>query len=764
MSDEAKAGGFGAIASTLRRAGRELGLRRSVELLGQLNQTRGFDCPGCAWPDPRERAHTEFCENGAKAVAHEAASKTIGAAFFAEHSIAELLAKSDHWLEKQGRLAEPLHRAPGASHYAPVSWDRAFAGIAEALRGLASPHEAVFYTSGRTSNEAAFLYQLFVRAFGTNNLPDCSNLCHESSGVGLNRSIGIGKGTVGLEDFEKSDLIFVIGQNPGSNHPRMLTALQAAKRAGARIVAVNPLRELGLVRFAHPQEPLRWFGRGTEIADLHLQLRVGGDVALLQGLSKAVLEFEAERPGRVLDRAFLGAYTAGFEAWRRAIERTPWSALESGSGLGRAALREAAELYAEADRSIACWAMGVTQHRNGVANVQEILNLLLLRGNIGVPGAGPCPVRGHSNVQGDRTVGIHERPAPALLDALAREFAFEPPREPGHDSVATIRAMDEGRVRAFVGLGGNFAVASPDSELTARALERCELSVQVSTKLNRSHLHSGSEAYILPCLGRSERDIQHAGPQFVSVENSMSVVHRSEGRLEPAAPALRSEVAIVSGLARAVLGEASEIPWELYRSDYDRIRDAIERVIPGFDAYNRRVREPGGFVLPSGARQRRFDTPDGRAHFAVHPLPDLETARGRLRLTTVRSHDQFNTTIYGHDDRYRGLRGDRRVLLVHPDDLAEAGLVEGERLDVTSHFRGEQRTLRGLRAVPYDVPRGCAAAYFPEANPLIPVDSHAEGSHTPSYKSVEISLVRSAGPGAARPQGAAGSASGRNSA
>ena len=742
MSETGTAGGFAAVLSTLRRATGALGWRRALAALGPLNQTRGFDCPGCAWPDPARRSATEFCENGAKAVAHEAAPGTLGGEFFAAHPIAELLERSDHWLEQQGRLAEPVYREPGATHYRPVSWERAFAGIAAGLGGLASPDQAVFYTSGRTSNEAAFLYQLFVRAFGTNNLPDCSNLCHESSGVGLTRSIGVGKGTVSLEDFERTDLVFVIGQNPGSNHPRMLTALQAAKRAGARIVAINPLRERGLVRFAHPQEPLAWLGRGSEIADLYLQLRVGGDVAALQGLAKAVLELEAERPGRVLDRAFLAAHTRGFEAWRRSLEATAWDALEAGSGLARAELRRAAELYAGAERVIACWAMGVTQHANGVANVQEIVNLLLLRGNIGVPGAGPCPVRGHSNVQGDRTVGITEKPSAAFLDALAGAFDFEPPRRPGHDTVSAIRAMDEGRVRAFVGLGGNFAAATPDTELTARALERCELSVQISTKLNRSHLRCGREAWILPCLGRSERDLQHSGTQFVSVENSMSVVHRSQGSLEPVSPALRSEPAIVAGLARAVLGAGSDIPWELLASDYDRIRDAIERVVPGFDDYNRRVREPGGFVLPSGARRRRFDTPDGRAHFTVHALPELDLAPGSLRLTTLRSHDQFNTTIYGHDDRYRGLRGDRRVLLVHPEDLRAAGLGAGDRLDVSSHFRGETRTLRGLRAVAYDVPRGCAAAYFPEANPLIPLDDVAEGSHTPAYKSIEISLRR----------------------
>jgi molybdopterin-dependent oxidoreductase alpha subunit len=743
-ADRGAAGGAAAIVSALRRVAGGPGVRRGVLALEHMNQKGGFDCPGCAWPDPRERAATEFCESGAKALAHEARRARLSAEFFANWSIAALREQSDHWLEQQGRLVEPLYRAPGATHYAPVSWDDAYAGTARGLRALRDPDEAVFYTSGRTSNEAAFLYQLFVRSFGTNNLPDCSNLCHESSGVGLTPVIGVGKGTVSLEDFALADAIFVIGQNPGSNHPRMLTALQAAKRRGARIVAINPLRERGLVRFIHPQEPLAWLGRGTAIADLYLQVRVGGDVALLQGIAKAVLEEEDRRPGRVLDWPFLSSRTTGFADYRGALAERDWETLEAGSGMARDDMRAAAAEYTRAKRVIACWAMGITQHEHGVANVQEIVNLLLLRGNIGVPGAGVCPVRGHSNVQGDRTVGITEKPGAAFLDALAREFDFDPPRAHGTGVVAAIRAMRDGRARAFVGMGGNFAVASPDSAQTTAALERCDLTVQVSTTLNRTHLHCGREAYVLPCLGRSERDLQHAGSQFVTVEDSMSVVQRSEGRLEPASELLRSEVAIAADLARAVLGPGSPVPWELLASNYDRIRDAIERVVPGFTAYNRRVREPGGFVLPSGARQRRFATVDGRAHFTVHALPDGALAPGRFRLTTLRSHDQFNTTIYGHDDRYRGIRGDRRVVFLNPADLAASGLAEGARVDLTSHFRGETRCLRSFRIVAYDVPRGCAAAYFPEANPLVALESIAQGSHTPAYKSIEISIAPSA--------------------
>jgi len=744
-ADAAPAGGLEAVASTLVRSARRMGVGRGLRALTGVNQVRGFDCPGCAWPDPAQRHPVEFCENGAKAVAHEATRARLTRDFFARWSLPELLARSDHWLEQQGRLTEPLHRAPGSDHYRPVSWSEAFAGIARTLRGLRSPDEAVFYTSGRTSNEAAFLYQLFARCFGTNNLPDCSNLCHESSGVGLTGTIGVGKGTVGLDDFAVADAIFVIGQNPGTNHPRMLTALQAAARRGCRIVSVNPLRERALVRFAHPQAPHEWLGRGTAISDLYLQVRVGGDVALLQGIAKGVLEEEARRPGRVLDWSFLHRHTAGFAAWRREIARRDWETLEARSGVSRRAMREAAAVYAGARRVIVCWAMGLTQHRHGVANVQEIVNLLLLGGNIGVAGAGPCPVRGHSNVQGDRTVGITEQPSAAFLDRLAAAFDFAPPRAPGHDVVAAIRALRDGRARVFVGMGGNFAVASPDTATTAAALEGCDLTVQVSTTLNRTHLHCGREAYVLPCLGRSERDVQHGGPQFVSVENSMSVVHRSEGRLEPASEHLRSEPAIVAGLAEAVLGPEPPVPWSLWISDYDRIRDAIERCVPGFEAYNRRVRQPEGFVLPSGARTRSFETPDGRARFSVNPLPDDAVAPGHLRLTTLRSHDQFNTTVYGLEDRYRGISGDRRVVLLHPEDLAAAGLREGQRVDVTSHFRGETRTVRGFRALAYDLPRGCAAAYFPEANPLVAVDSVADGSHTPTYKCIEVSLAPSAG-------------------
>jgi molybdopterin-dependent oxidoreductase alpha subunit len=739
----AEAAGGSEAAWVALRHGRRLGVARGLRTLGQLNQERGFDCPGCAWPDPSDRSAAEFCENGVKHAAHEATRRRADRDFFAAHTLGSLLDRSDHWLEQQGRLCEPMAVRPGEDRYEPISWEEAFARIAEVLRGLDSPDQAVFYTSGRTSNEAAFLYQLFARSFGTNNLPDCSNMCHESSGTGLTRSIGVGKGTVTLRDFELADLILVMGQNPGTNHPRMLPVLQAAARRGARVVSVNPLREAGLVRFGHPKDPLALLGRSAPIAERFFPVRLGGDQALLQGVMKELLLAEAERPGRVLDWDFLRDKTEGFEALRRHLQALSWEEIEAGSGLPRARIRELAELYAAAERVIVCWAMGLTQHRFGVGNVQDIANLLLLRGQIGRPGAGVCPVRGHSNVQGDRTMGIWERPTAQFLDRLRAEFAFEPPRHHGLDTVGAIRAMERGDVRAFVALGGNFAVATPDASRTHAALRRCDLTVQISTVLNRSHLVVGQEAILLPCLGRTERDEQAGGPQFVTVENSMSQVHRSQGRLPPASRALRSEPAIVAGLARAVLGPENPLPWESFVRDYDAIRERIARVIPGFQDFNRRVRQEGGFLLPNGARTRDFATPSGRARFTAHPLPRIELGPGQLLMMTIRSHDQFNTTVYGHDDRYRGIHGTRRVVLVNAQDLAERGLSDGETVDLVSHFQGARRRARGFRIVRYEIPRGCAASYFPEANELVPVESFAEGSRTPAYKSVAISLEES---------------------
>jgi molybdopterin-dependent oxidoreductase alpha subunit len=728
------AGGASAVASGLTRAVRNAGVVRAVRLLFRLNQFDGFDCPGCAWPDPDgDRATAEFCENGAKAVADEATSRRIGAAFFALHPVAELAERSDRWLNEQGRLTQPLVLQPAASHYQPIEWDAAFALMAETLRDLPSPNEALFYTSGRASNEAAFLYQLFARAYGTNNLPDCSNLCHESSGAGLSETIGIGKGTVRLEDFEKAQAIFVVGQNPGTNHPRMLSALERAKRAGARIVAVNPLPEVGLIRFKHPQRVLGLIGPGTPLADHFLQVRINGDVALLQGLAKAIVEAGG------VDRAYVDARTDGFEAYALTLERVPWTAIVRESGIEEAKIRQAARLLIECERIVFTWAMGLTQHENAVDNVREIVNVLLLRGAIGKPGAGVCPVRGHSNVQGDRTMGIWEKPSPAFLDALDAATGIRAPRRHGLDTVGAIRALRDGRAKVLFALGGNFLSAAPDTEATAEGLRRARLTAHVSTKLNRSHLVAGRTALILPCLGRTERDPRG----FVTTENSMGVVQMSRGRLPPASEHLLSEPEIVARLAEATL-RGGPVRWRWLAEDYDRIRDLIARVVPGTDRYNERVRKPGGFYLPNAPRDGRFTTPNGKARFSVHALPRRELAPGQLLLMTVRSHDQYNTTVYGLDDRYRGLSGERRVVLMNREDLAERGLQPRQPVDVTSHFRGETRKVRGFVALAYDIPRGCACAYFPEANALVPLDQVAHTSGTPASKSVVVTVAAAA--------------------
>jgi molybdopterin-dependent oxidoreductase alpha subunit len=735
------AGGIPAIVQTVKHAWREMGARRSLKTLLAINQKDGFDCPGCAWPEPDgERSHAEFCENGAKAVAEEATTKRVTPEFFRQWSVEELSRQSDFWLGKSGRLTHPMLLKERGTHYEPVSWDEAFTLIATELNALASPDEAIFYTSGRTSNEAAFLYQLFVRQFGTNNLPDCSNMCHESSGSALTETIGIGKGTVTLDDFDLADLIFVIGQNPGTNHPRMLTALQKAKRRGCRIVHINPLPEVGTTRFKHPQEIFRLMGQGTGLADLFLQVRINGDVALLKGIMKELLEEEERTPGQVLDHEFIMEQTAGFESFKDALRLVSWDEITEQSGISREQIREAALMMMRSEKTICCWAMGLTQHKNAVANIQEIVNLLLLRGQIGKPGAGVCPVRGHSNVQGDRTMGIWERPTEAFLASLSKEFNFEPPREHGLDTVEAIKAMHESSGKVFFALGGNFLSATPDTEFTAEALRRCRLTVHVSTKLNRAHLITGEQALILPCLGRTEIDLQATGLQFISSENSMGVVQSSRGTLRPASEHLLSEPMIVARLATATLGERSRVDWLALGGNYDLIRASIERVIPGFEDYNRRVREPGGFYLPNLARERRFMTATAKANFTVHELPRHTLRPGQFLMMTMRSHDQFNTTIYGLDDRYRGIYNGRRVVFLNPQDIKEAGLHEGQLVDLTSHFEDEERTAPHFVVVPYSIPIGCAATYFPEANVLVPIGSVAEKSNTPASKSVVISV------------------------
>jgi molybdopterin-dependent oxidoreductase alpha subunit len=737
------AAGIGGVVASFRHAFAEMGVRRSLRTLTAINQKDGYDCQSCAWPDPDGDRHlAEFCENGAKATAWEATTRRATPALFAQQGITELSARSDHELGELGRLTHPMLLRRGASHYERVSWDDAFALIASELNELESPDQAVFYTSGRTSNEAAFLYQLFVRQFGTNNLPDCSNMCHESSGTALLETIGVGKGTVTLEDFDRAQAIFIAGQNPGTNHPRMLSTLQRAKRNGATIVGINPLAETGLRRFKQPQEVLGLLGRGTEIADFLVRVRVGGDVALFQGIAKSLIERDAR--GEVsLDCEFIANSTDGFDAYVRALTLTPWERIVAASGVPFEDIIRAADVFAKSDRTITCWGMGLTQHVNAVANIQEIVNLHLLRGQIGKPGAGLCPVRGHSNVQGDRTVGIWERPRPEFLDRLGSAFGFTPPRDHGVDTVGAIRAMHAGQVKVFFALGGNFLQATPDTEYVARALRSCRLTVHVSIKPNRAHLVTGEQALILPCLGRSERDVQASGGQVVTTENSMGIVQASRGVLEPASPELMSEPAIVARLARATLGSRSAVPWDDLVGDYDRIRDAIERVIPIFERYNERVRVPGGFYLPNPARERQFLTVTGTARFTIHALPTFDLQPGQLIMTTVRAHDQFNTTIYAPNDRYRGVKNGRRVLFMNPDDMRERDLAAEMVVDITSHHGGEERQARHFRVVPYDVPRGCAAAYFPEANVLVPHDHVAAGSNTPASKAVVVTVRRS---------------------
>ncbi|WP_109510194.1 FdhF/YdeP family oxidoreductase [Nocardioides speluncae] len=727
------AAGPEAVAVALKRAVDQMGAVRATKALTKLNQADGYDCPGCAWPETEHRHPAEFCENGAKAVAEEGTRLTIGGRFFAKHPVAELAERTDYWLGQQGRLVEPLVLREGATHYEPIEWDDAFALIASHLQALNSPDEALFYTSGKTSNEAAFVYQLFARAFGTNNLPDCSNMCHESSGTGLIETIGIGKGSVSIEDIHQAELIVVAGQNPGTNHPRMLSALEIAKGNGAKIISVNPLREAGLVRFKNPQRPRGMIGGGTKLADLHLPVRINGDLALFQAIGALLLDWDA------LDREFIDTYTTGFDEYAAHVGALDWDAVHAATGLDRAQIEEAAAYFRDSAATIVCWAMGITQHKNAVATVKEIVNVSLLQGNIGKPGAGICPVRGHSNVQGDRTMGVWERVPDFFLDALRDEFGFEPPRHHGFDTVDSVRALRDGRARVFMGMGGNFVAAVSDTSVTEAAMRKADLTVHVSTKLNRSHVVHGREALILPVLGRSERDRTGGRDQRVSVEDSMSAVHVSRGPLKPASRALKSEVDIVCSLAEAVGLDA--IPWASFREDYTEIRRRIGRVVPGAAAYEEKVEQKTGFVLPHPPRDSRtFPTASGKAVFSVSPLEVLAVPDGRLLLQTLRSHDQFNTTIYGLDDRYRGVKGGRRVVFVHPDDIADLGLTDGGRVDLVSEFEGVDRRAADFRIVSYDQPRGCAAAYYPETNPLIPLDSVADGSNTPTSKSVIVRL------------------------
>jgi formate dehydrogenase major subunit len=746
------AGGWGA----LRSCGKKL-LASGAPLSGaaamlKANQPDGFDCPGCAWGDPEHGSSFEFCENGVKAVAWEATDKRVRPDFFERHTVTELREWTDYEIERQGRLTHPMRYDAASDRYLEVTWDDAFAEIGSILKSLDSPDRAEFYTSGRASNEAAYLYQLFVRLYGTNNFPDCSNMCHEASGIALDHAIGIGKGTVVLEDFEKADAIFVIGQNPGTNHPRMLGDLRRAALRGAKVAVFNPVREKGLERFADPQDKLEMLtGGSTAIASEYYQVNVGGDMAAVRGIAKAVFladeaALAAGRPS-VLDHGFLKQHTSGLAEYRAAVEATPWKAIEQQSGLTRVALKHLAQVYIESERTICTWAMGVTQHRHSVATVHEIASLMFLRGNVGRPGTGLCPVRGHSNVQGDRTVGINEKPSDAFLDSLEKEFGVPMPRRHGHNVLAAIGAMLDGSAQAFIGLGGNFARATPDSTLIAKAMRSQKLTVNIATKLNHSHLLPGEVSYVLPCLGRTEIDRNADGiVQIVTVEDSMSMVHGSGGINKPASPHLRSEVGIVAGIAAATVG-SDVVDWAHIARHNDRIRDLIARTIPGFDGYNVRVRKPRGFRLYNAVEHRVWNTPAQRATFSSGTLPRVTEHQqalgedGLFVLQTFRSHDQYNTTVYGLDDRYRGVYGERRIVFVNPDDLAEIGAEAGDRVDIIGrHDDGIERIAESFRVVPYDLPRGSVAGYYPELNVLVPMSTAGELSDTPTSKSVLVSF------------------------
>ncbi|ENT2958816.1 FdhF/YdeP family oxidoreductase [Enterobacter cloacae] len=736
------AGGWGALKATAIAVRTQMDALDAPATLLRTNQPDGFDCPGCAWPDKEHKSTFQFCENGAKAVTWEATSKRVTPEFLAHNTVTSLLAKSDFELEGYGRLTHPLRYDQASDTFRPVEWEDAFERIGEVLRGL-EPDQVEFYTSGRASNEAAWLFQLFAREYGTNNFPDCSNMCHEATSVGLPRSIGIGKGTVSLDDFDKTELVISIGHNPGTNHPRMMGTLHELARRGVPIIVLNPLRERALERFAAPQSVIEMATySSTDIASTYFQVKAGGDAAALKGIAKHLLQMEAGR-GNVLDHAFIAEHTQGFEDFAADIAQTSWDAIERESGLSQAALKQVADAYAKSNATIITYGMGITQHNKGTSNVRLIADVLLLRGNIGKPGAGICPLRGHSNVQGNRTVGISEKPTPAFLNRLKEVFGFEPPSHHGHDAVQATQAMIDGRARALICLGGNFAVAMPDHENGFPAMSKLDLSVHVGTKLNRTHLLVGKETFILPCLGRTELDMQASGRQSITVEDSMSMVHASSGKLKPASPLLRAEPAIVAGMAKATL-KTTRVDWMHLVADYDRIRDLIEQTIPGFEDYNARIRVPGGFRMPLPPTKRIWPTATGKAMFSVFEGVN-EDASGEgdnvLRLITLRSHDQYNTTIYALDDRYRGVFGRRDVLFMNEADMAQSGLEHGDRVDIETALPGSAQRLEDITVVAYAIAPGSVGAYYPEANVLVPLDYLDKESGTPSYKSVPVRLT-----------------------
>ncbi|MBR7889171.1 FdhF/YdeP family oxidoreductase [Marinomonas sp. A79] len=746
------AGGWGALQSTTSHWLKSDNAVRNINTLLKTNQPHGFDCPGCAWGEKHDPSKIRFCENGAKAVNWEATSRKVDAAFMAEHSVSWLNSQSDYFLEYQGRLTEPMRYNKDTDHYEAISWEQAFTQIADTLKSQSSPDNVAFYTSGRASNEAAFLYQLFARAYGTNNFPDCSNMCHEASGYALISSIGIGKGTVEIDDFERADAVFVFGQNPGTNHPRMLETLKEVVQRGGQILTFNTLKERGLERFQNPQNPIEMLTNGSKPTNTGYYCpKIGGDMAVVRGMVKVLIDLEekAQQQGKaIFDHDFIEQHTQGLDDYLEEVKNTPWDAIIEQSGLSIDDIVHAATVYAKADSAIITWAMGITQHHHSVPTIHEMVNLLALRGNLGKPGAGACPVRGHSNVQGDRTMGINEHPSQAFLDALGKHFNFAPPQEHGLAVVDTIRAMRDGEIGVFIGLGGNFAAATPDTEATAKALQNCQLTVQISTKLNRSHLITGTEALILPCLGRTDIDHQAKGLQKVTVEDSFSMIHASGGVLEPLSKQQKSEPAIIAGMAAATLG-SFPIDWNTTIEDYDQIREHIAAVVPGFDGFNERILQEGGFYLGNSARERNWKTPSGKAICHTHTLPESilpKRARGLLTNTTLimqtlRSHDQYNTTIYGMNDRYRGIKGERKVVFINPADIQRLGFEEGQAVTLRSLWDdGVTRRVSGFKLVPYSIPAGNIAAYYPETNPLVPLDSYGEFSHTPTSKSIAIEL------------------------
>lgn len=735
--------GVPAITSTMYHISEELGLLKGMKTLLKLNQKNGVDCPGCAWPDPDDHrsAMGEYCENGAKAIAEEATDKKCTPEWFAQNSVEEISSWSDFEIGKSGRVTHPMFLAAGELYYRPISWEAAFDMIAGELKSAANPHRAVFYTSGRTSNEAAYMYQLMVRNYGTNNLPDCSNMCHESSGVALTETIGIGKGTVKLEDIHHAKLVLVIGQNPGTNHPRMMSALSKCKGNGGKIVHINPLPEVGTEKFIDPQSPLEILKGGTKLADLYLPVKIGGDMALFQYVQAQLLK-RSKTEANVFDRTFIGDKTLGFEEWSEFYERCSIEQLEEITGIRRSEIDPLIELLLSTTEIISCWAMGLTQQRQGVATIQEIVNIHLLRGAIGKPNSGVCPVRGHSNVQGDRTMGIYEKPKPAFMDKLDEYWNKKFIREEGYDVVEAIAAMEKGEVDAFIAMGGNFISATPDSERTGKAMQKVGLTVQISTKLNRAHCITGQRALILPCLGRTEKDVQVSGEQFVTVENSMGIVHTSRGVNAPCSKHLKSEPAIVSGIAHALFGNEGGMDWQAMVDNYDVVRNHIEGSIAGFDQFNQKVRKPEGFYLPNGPRDGNFTTPSGKAHFSVNAMEVQKVQDGRFIMMTIRSHDQYNTTIYGLDDRYRGIENERRVVLMHADDIAAAGLSHLSDVNIVGWYNNERRVAEHFLVIPYPIARGCVATYFPETNCLVPLEHTALRSNTPVSKWIEVSLER----------------------